>query len=131
MRDGQLLRRYVTRTPNGIRTRAAAVKGRCPRPLDDGGSTATADVPMAPAVGDRFSIGDGRHWPQSSCRHRYNSARPAMLPCHACCAPCLRRISLACLALAVLVDEGLGDPGLLTFLRDRKPRDRVCEHSRT
>ncbi len=24
-------------TPNGIRTRAAAVKGRCPRPLDDGG----------------------------------------------------------------------------------------------
>ena len=25
------------RTPNGIRTRAAAVKGRCPRPLDDGG----------------------------------------------------------------------------------------------
>ena len=25
------------RTPNGIRTRAAAVKGRCPGPLDDGG----------------------------------------------------------------------------------------------
>ena len=25
------------RTPNGIRTRAAAVKGRSPRPLDDGG----------------------------------------------------------------------------------------------
>ena len=24
-------------TPNGIRTRAAAVKGQCPRPLDDGG----------------------------------------------------------------------------------------------
>ncbi len=24
------------RIPNGIRTRAAAVKGRCPRPLDDG-----------------------------------------------------------------------------------------------
>jgi hypothetical protein len=22
--------------PNGIRTRVAAVKGRCPRPLDDG-----------------------------------------------------------------------------------------------
>ncbi len=28
--------------PNGIRTRAAALKGRCPRPLDDGGSTVTA-----------------------------------------------------------------------------------------
>ena len=27
----------VVRAPNGIRTRAAAVKGRCPRPLDDGG----------------------------------------------------------------------------------------------
>jgi hypothetical protein len=24
--------------PNGIRTRAAALKGRCPRPLDDRGS---------------------------------------------------------------------------------------------
>ena len=23
-------------TPNGIRTRVVAVKGRCPRPLDDG-----------------------------------------------------------------------------------------------
>ena len=28
------------RTPNRIRTGAAAVKGRCPRPLDDGGRTA-------------------------------------------------------------------------------------------
>lgn len=28
------------RTPNGIRTRAVAVKGRCPRPLDDGGLAA-------------------------------------------------------------------------------------------
>ena len=24
------------RAPNGIRTRVTAVKGRCPRPLDDG-----------------------------------------------------------------------------------------------
>ncbi len=30
---------YITvfRTPNGIRTRAATLKGWCPRPLDDGG----------------------------------------------------------------------------------------------
>jgi hypothetical protein len=27
----------VFRTPNGIRTRAATLKGWCPRPLDDGG----------------------------------------------------------------------------------------------
>ena len=53
------------RAPNGIRTRAAALKGRCPRPLDDGGSTDTAALPVAPAVGDRPSIGDERHWRQS------------------------------------------------------------------
>ena len=46
------------RAPNGIRTRAAALKGRCPRPLDDGGSTDIAALPVAPAVGDRPSIGD-------------------------------------------------------------------------
>lgn len=32
----------LLRTPNGIRTRAAAVKGRCPRPLDDGGSVSVS-----------------------------------------------------------------------------------------
>ena len=26
----------LLRAPNGIRTRVTAVKGRCPRPLDDG-----------------------------------------------------------------------------------------------
>src|SRR6218665_4005660 len=31
---------YVLGDPNGIRTRAAAVKGRCPRPLNDGASGA-------------------------------------------------------------------------------------------
>ena len=29
--------RFGVGIPNGIRTRAAALKGRCPRPLDDGG----------------------------------------------------------------------------------------------
>src|SRR5687767_13184101 len=29
-------KRYCVGIPNGIRTRAAALKGRCPRPLDDG-----------------------------------------------------------------------------------------------
>ena len=32
------------RTPNGIRTRATAVKGRRPRPLDDGGTCPKARV---------------------------------------------------------------------------------------
>ncbi len=40
MRCAQSLLTFVSRTPNGIRTRAAALKGRCPWPLDDGGSTA-------------------------------------------------------------------------------------------
>ena len=31
-----LLLLLVLRAPNGIRTRVTAVKGRCPRPLDDG-----------------------------------------------------------------------------------------------
>ena len=31
-----LLLLQVLRAPNGIRTRVTAVKGRCPRPLDDG-----------------------------------------------------------------------------------------------
>ncbi len=28
-------------TPNGIRIRVGGLKGRCPRPLDDGGTTLT------------------------------------------------------------------------------------------
>src|SRR6202034_3650075 len=35
--------------PNGIRTRAAALKGRCPRPLDDRGVCAVTDPRYAPA----------------------------------------------------------------------------------
>jgi hypothetical protein len=45
--------------PNGIRTRAAALKGRCPRPLDDGGSNELwPAVTLAPAVGNGLSIGE-------------------------------------------------------------------------
>ena len=32
-----MVRTEVRSTPNGIRTRAATLKGWCPRPLDDGG----------------------------------------------------------------------------------------------
>ncbi len=34
----ELLLLVLNGVPNGIRTRVAAVKGRCPRPLDDGGA---------------------------------------------------------------------------------------------
>ena len=52
-----LLRVAASRTPYGIRTRATALKGRRPRPLDDGGDGA----PSASAVGDRASVGDPLH----------------------------------------------------------------------
>ncbi len=31
-----MLEKFLDGVPNGIRTRVAALKGRCPRPLDDG-----------------------------------------------------------------------------------------------
>jgi hypothetical protein len=34
--------RVMLRSPNGIRTRATDVKGRCPGPLDDGGQVLRA-----------------------------------------------------------------------------------------
>jgi hypothetical protein len=55
LRYGALLGGAVVRIPNGIRTRAAAVKGRCPRPLDDGDLCLRRPC----AVGDRISIGQG------------------------------------------------------------------------
>ena len=36
--------------PNGIRTRAAAVKGRCPRPLNDGAEKRDADKHQEPRL---------------------------------------------------------------------------------
>ena len=36
------------RTPNGIRTRATAVKGRGPRPLDDGGQGPSTSSRLEP-----------------------------------------------------------------------------------
>jgi hypothetical protein len=44
--------RLKPRAPNGIRTRAAALKGRCPRPLDDGGSDGVPPKLHQSAVGD-------------------------------------------------------------------------------
>ena len=38
-KSAKLLKRFGV--PDGIRTRVTAVKGRCPRPLDDGDATRT------------------------------------------------------------------------------------------
>src|SRR5690606_41694265 len=48
-----------SRTPNGIRTRATAVKGRGPRPLDDGGSERRPVYNRARVVAPR---GTGGGW---------------------------------------------------------------------
>ena len=54
------------RAPNGIRTRAAALKGRCPRPLDDGGAVGFSRRRRhQPAVGDGPSIGEDSKKQQS------------------------------------------------------------------
>src|SRR5690348_17240131 len=37
----------ISGVPYGIRTRVTAVKGRCPRPLDEGDSEARVDVPAS------------------------------------------------------------------------------------
>jgi hypothetical protein len=56
------------RTPNGIRTRVAALKGRSPRPLNDGGATLWLRTLPANGVpvGSGPSIGDGA---QTSATH--------------------------------------------------------------
>jgi len=51
----------MRRVPNGIRTRAAALKGRSPRPLDDGDPRAISVDSIA--VGDHISIGEGAERP--------------------------------------------------------------------
>src|SRR5688500_7837798 len=43
--------------PSGIRTRVAAVKGRCPGPLDDGAKRARE--PDAPRKGEQYADGSG------------------------------------------------------------------------
>jgi hypothetical protein len=51
-RANQLRHGANVRTPNGIRTRATALKGRRPRPLDDGGLAAAL-----PSTADRWRQG--------------------------------------------------------------------------
>src|SRR5215472_11136687 len=94
--------------PNGIRTRAAALKGRCPRPLDDGGSTTLA-------AGTR---GARRRGPP---QHRGRTTLAAKRPTHASILDGRGRQATACRprrtsGFAALVDQVLGDRRLLAFL---------------
>jgi hypothetical protein len=74
------------RAPNGIRTRAAALKGRSPRPLDDG-DRRTSRSTSTVAVGDRASIGETiRHTPV-----RVDRAWPTPTPTKAICEQRLHR----------------------------------------
>ena len=72
-------------TPNGIRTRAAALKGRCPRPLDDGGRvplrglvTIAAGARTAPLQDNDVTPEGPTRCPQG-CRGWRGRARPAGL----------------------------------------------------
>src|SRR5437763_8606385 len=49
--------------PSGIRTRVGAVKGRCPRPLDDGDNSAAAAGFMVSPVG----IEPTTNWLKANC----------------------------------------------------------------
>ena len=53
------------RTPNGIRTRVSALKGRDPRPLDDGGEVPTRPRPGGSA--GQYSVGGERTEPTHPC----------------------------------------------------------------
>ena len=59
--------RSAASTPNGIRTRVSALKGRCPRPLDDGGSTRRRKRKL-PGAG--LLAGRGRTFRRSATRDR-------------------------------------------------------------
>src|SRR5580658_6221210 len=62
--------------PNGIRTRAAALKGRCPRPLDDGGADGRDRRNRISPPGDCPSIGDRRRTGKATTASR-RTERPA------------------------------------------------------
>ena len=56
----------VVRTPYGIRTRATALKGRRPRPLDEGGlAESLRGTSQRAYVGAVVSLGDSEHNPQT------------------------------------------------------------------
>src|SRR5580698_1689568 len=77
-------------TPNGIRTRAATLKGWCPRPLDDGGlhyvSPGTSLVVGLPG----FEPGTSASRTQRATKLRYSPQRVASQPANTSRLPAFR-----------------------------------------
>ena len=48
------LQRHPINTPKGIRTPVASVKGRCPRPLDDGGEAVLEELSVLPITKQNY-----------------------------------------------------------------------------
>ena len=81
----------LRRTPNGIRTRATAVKGRRPRPLDDGGPSPGAMTKAEHRRGPpkhRVRVGCGPNWRRAAApaSRQEEDAMAADAACR-CCAP--------------------------------------------
>ena len=55
-RIGRTTDRLTLRAPNGIRTRVTAVKGRCPRPLDDGDDSLRILLAFIPLAKTRYLL---------------------------------------------------------------------------
>ncbi len=53
---------YLVNTPKGIRTPVASVKGRCPRPLDDGGEATVELMLSRPWTVTLRKFGVNRKW---------------------------------------------------------------------
>ncbi len=68
-----LARGFVSGTPNGIRTRAATLRGWCPRPLDDGGEifSCAGEKPSRVSSGGRTRTPND--WTRTSCVTDYTT----------------------------------------------------------
>ena len=68
-----LTRGFASGTPNGIRTRAATLRGWCPRPLDDGGEifSCAGEKPSRVSSGGRTRTPND--WTRTSCVTDYTT----------------------------------------------------------
>ena len=62
-------------TPNGIRTRVTALKGRCPRPLDDGGSSPLGRLTIAELANHSIRMRPGAARPTAATHHAQRGQR--------------------------------------------------------